>query len=275
MSNSEKIIKLKALLLEEDRASLAQIEQELAELKSLVNKKKKLAKKVAPILEERLEQFEKDIPQKMGPAITAALKVQISESQNEVVDLLYPIIGKLISKFIRIEIQRLSEKIDAQLSNMFSFKGIFKRFKNKLSGTSESEMILRDTALPVLEEMFIVEKGSGILLDSYSRNQTIDQDMIAGMMTAIKAFVEDAFDKGAQELEVIEYESYKIRIFNFQTYYIAMVISGIVNAEFLLYLQNSILQFSDKYKGYQTKNEDSESPEVELLLKDFFDEQIS
>lgn len=275
MSNSEKIIKLKALLLEEDRASLSQIESELNELKSLISEKKRLSEKVEPIFEARLEKFEKDIPKKMGPAITAALRVQIRESQNEVVDLLYPIIGKLISKFIRIEIQRLSEKIDAQLSKLFSFKGLIRRWKNKFNGTSEAEMILRDTALPQLEEMFIVEKGSGLLIDSYSRNETIDQDMIAGMLTAIKAFVEDAFSEGAQELEVIEYESYKIRVFNFQTYYIALVISGIVNAEFLLYLQNSVLSFSEKYKGYKPKNNAKKGENIELLLKEFFDEQIS
>lgn len=275
MSNSEKIIKLKALLLDEDRASLSEIERELTSLRELINEKEQLAEKVDPILEERLELFEKDIPKKMGPAITAALKVQIRESQNEVVDLLYPIIGKLISKFIRIEIQKLSEKIDDQLSKMFSFKGFIKRIKNKLNGTVESEVMLKDTALPELEEMFLVEKGSGILVDSYSRNQTIDQDMIAGMLTAIKAFVEDAFDKGAQELEVIQYESYKIHIFNFQTYYIAMVISGIVNAEFLLYLQNSVLNFSEKYKGYNPKQGKRKKEEITFLLKEFFNEQIS
>ena len=275
MSNTEKIIKLKALLLEEDRASFSQIEQELKSLKTLIHEKERLNEKVGPILEDRLELFEKDIPKKMGPAITAALKVQIRESQNEVVDLLYPIIGKLISKFIKIEIQKLSEKIDNQLSNMFSFKGILQRIKNKFTGTTESEMILRDTAMPQLEELFIVEKGSGILVDSYSKNQTIDQDMIAGMLTAIKAFVEDAFSNGAQELEVIEYESYKIRVFNFQTYYIAMVISGIVNAEFLLYLQNSVFNFSEKYKGYQPGHKPEQKEELTLLLKEFFDEQVS
>lgn len=272
MNSQEKLRRLQDLLLQEDRSLHEKVEQNLDELKELIHQRERLAKKVSPILEDRLEQFEKDIPRKMGPAITKALQAQIKESQNEVVDLLYPIIGKLISKFIRIEIQRLSEKIDQQLSNIFSFKGILRRLKNKINGTSESELILRDTALPLLEELFIIEKGSGILLDSYSRNQTIDQDMIAGMLTAIKAFVEDAFDKGAQELEVIQYESYKIHIFNFQTYYIAMVISGIVNAEFQSYLQNTVLSFSEKFKGYNPETKTYNKEDAQRLLKEFFDE---
>lgn len=272
MNKQDKLHKLRELLLEEDRVLHDKVDSNLKELAALINEREQLEGKVNPILEDRLSKFEKDIPRKMGPAITAALQKQIADSQNEVVDLLYPIIGKLISKFIRIEIQKVSERIDEQLSNAFSLDGWIRRVKAWFNGTSETDLMLRDITPPLLEEMFIIEKGSGLLLGSYSKNKTVDQDMIAGMLTAIKSFVEDAFNKGAQELEVVEYESYKIHLFNFQSYYIAMVISGVINADFLLSLQDTVLEFTERYKSYHSRHEQQNNSDITPLLKELFDE---
>jgi len=54
--------------------------------------------------------------------------------------------------------------------------------------------------------------------------------MLAGMLTAIKSFVEDAFMSEEQNLETINYELYTLHIQNFYNYYITAVISGPYNA---------------------------------------------
>ena len=64
------------------------------------------------------------------------------------------------------------------------------------------------------------------------QEDNIDKDMIAGMLTAIKSFVEDAFAKEEQSLELIQYEFYNIYIQNLASYYIATVISGSFNSDF-------------------------------------------
>jgi hypothetical protein len=70
--------------------------------------------------------------------------------------------------------------------------------------------------------------------------------MVAGMLTAIKAFVKDAFTAETQELETIAYETYKIIIKNFKSYYIAAVISGVVTTSSKKELDHAILDFSEK-----------------------------
>tara|TARA_B100000965_G_scaffold389281_1_gene394769 strand:+ start:769 stop:1596 length:828 start_codon:yes stop_codon:yes gene_type:complete len=275
MNDQERLDQLKEILLSEDRKIQEKIDSNIKELNQLFSERERLEEKVGPLIDDHIKSFEKDIPRKLGPSITAALQKQINDSQNEVVDLLYPIIGKLISKFIRIEIQHLAEKIDDQLSNAFSIDGWIKRIKAWFGGVSETEVILRDVAPPKLEEIFLIESGSGILINSYSNNQTIDRDMIAGMMTAIKSFVEDAFKGGQQDLEVIQYESYKIQLYSFKSYYLAIVISGVINAEFLFNLQNTVLEFADSYKSYsktKKKQEGVISEDLTPLLKEFFSE---
>lgn len=264
-----KLEQLKSILLSEEVENREKLAEELRTIASILEEKEKLQEKVNPIIQERIQEFENEIPEKMGPSITAALKKQISESQNDVIDLLYPIIGKLINKFIKIEIQKLSEKIDSQLSNAFSLDGWKKRLKGWFTGTKESDIVLRSVAAPELEEMFMIEKQSGILIGQYSRNQTVDADMIAGMLTAIKSFVEDAFKQGNDELETIEYENYKITLFNFQTFYVALVISGIVNAEFHEKSHQVVMDFVEKYMKNASAKDNDFSQQLTKYLNEY------
>ena len=243
MGESARFIKLKELLLEQDREAHKETLEKIEELTFLINTRKKLELKVDPIVDAKIKSFQESIPSTLGPTITAALKTQIAEAQDDIVEVLAPIIGKMIKKFVALEMQILSEKIDSQFKKAFSFT----RFKSWFGGVKESDVMLRELSAPNLEEIFIIEKESGILKGNYSRSETVDKDMISGMLTAIKLFVEDAFSKGAEELEMIEYESYKIHIFNYNSFFIAVVVSGVVTAEFKSKLQDLVLSFLEKY----------------------------
>lgn len=271
MSDSDKLLRLKKLLLDEDRQAHEDVVEKVEEIKRLLNTREELEVKVDPIVDSKIQAFQESIPEKLGPTITAALKKEIGEAQDEVVDILYPIIGKMIKKYVLLEFQLLSEKIDKQLKKAFSFKGWVRRMKNLFTGTKESDLMYRDLVAPQLEEMFVIEKNSGILKGSYSKNKTIDKDMIAGMLTAIKSFVEDAFSKKSEELEMIEYESYKIYLYNFNSFYISMVISGVVDAAFKAKLQDSVMDFSHKYMSSKRKPKQKEDF-ISKKLKEYFDE---
>jgi len=62
---------------------------------------------------------------------------------------------------------------------------------------------------PEVHEVYLVQRESGLLLGSYAKEKNTDQDVIAGMLTAIKSFAEDAFNRGKEDLEMIQYENYK------------------------------------------------------------------
>lgn len=76
----------------------------------------------------------------------------------------------------------------------------------------------------------------------------MDPDMIAGMLTGIKGFVEHAFQQDAQDLETVEYEKYKIVINTFQNFYIASVVSGTISQAFEDRLNEEVLDFLKSVK---------------------------
>ncbi len=267
MEQKDKLKLLKDILLTEDRVFAQSITKKIETLNSVINTQQKLSKRVDPIVDEKLNEFVKEIPKTLGPTITKTLKEEIKNSQDAVVEALYPIMGKMIKKYIQNEMKMLAEKINSQVQSSFSVKTWKRKFKAMFTGASEEEIILSDLVKPDIEQIFIIEKDSGLLSGSYSKKETIDKDMISGMLTAIKSFVEDAFSAGNQDLESIEYELYNIHIQNFHFYYIAAVISGAYNQAYKNKLENKLLDFSE----HITKNHVEEadlSKELENYFKD-------
>lgn len=212
---------LKELLLEDDR-------KDLKELKEEVHVKEKLSVKVSPLVDEKIEDLRRNFPEYFGETITETIKSQIRDSQDEVVEALYPIIGKLVKKFIIREIEKLSEKVNQTVEESLSVSGLMKRFFG--GKKTDGDALLQETFEPVIEEVFIIKKDSGLLIGNYFKGSIADKDMVSGMFTAIKAFAEDAFAKEAQDLEDIRFETFQISIKNFKTLYIAIVTSGVLNS---------------------------------------------
>jgi hypothetical protein len=247
MTDKNKLSLLKELLLEEDRDFANNILQKLELLESTVYFEDHLSEKVNPIIDKKIKIFEQSIPKNLGPAITEALADQIKNSKDQVVEALFPIIGKMIKKYIQQEMTILSESINNQVQNTFSAKRFKRKIKSIFTGISENDIILSEQRKPKLEQVFVIEKGSGLLLASTSGSNNVDEDMIAGMLTAIQSFVEDAFAKKDQTLELIQYDMYNLHIQNFSSYYIAVVVSGVFDSIFKGALESKLFDFAEKH----------------------------
>ncbi len=275
MVERDKIELLKDILFTDDREFAEKIARRIETIEHTVNEQEKLSEKVKPIILKQLDEFVTEIPTTLGPTITATLKEEIQKNRDGIVDALYPILGKMIKKYISQEIKLLSEKINKQLSA----KRWTTKFKSWFTGVKEEDIILSETSSASIEQVLLIERGSGILAASYSKTETIDKDMISGMLTAIKGFVEDAFGQKNQNLELIEYELYNIHLQSFVSYYVAVVISGDYNTKAKDKVQDLIFDFYDDFMGknldkiFKSSDEkskkmiDRESLEKELVLK--------
>jgi hypothetical protein len=244
MDEKDRIEVIKDILFTDDREYIEKISSRLEKLEKMVNEKKSLSTKVDPIIQDQIQEFTKSIPETLGPTITKTLKEEIKNSRDDVVDALYPILGKMIKKYVAQEVKLLSEKID----NQFNFVTRWKiKIKSIFSSKKEKELLMQQLASAKIEQVLLIEKDSGILKASYSKAKKVDEEMVSGMLTAIKAFVEDAFDQKNQSLELIEYELYQILIQSFVTHYIAVVVSGPFGVKSKNKLQDIIFDFYNRY----------------------------
>ncbi|MGJ8683295.1 MAG: cell envelope biogenesis protein OmpA [Nonlabens sp.] len=246
MTEDEKLALLKTILLTDEREYAESISVKINILEETLREKQKLSDKISPIIREELEEFSANIPRTLGPTITATLKKQIAESKDEVVEALYPILGKMIKKYISQELKVLTETVNKKAKDTLSVAGLKRKLKSIFTGVSEKEMILSELANAKIEQVFVIEKGSGILLGKFQIKETVDEDMISGMLTAIKAFVEDAFKETGHDLQSIEYDLYEIHLHSFHKYYIATAVSGTFTETLENELENFNLEVSEE-----------------------------
>lgn len=268
MNQDEKLSILKDILLTDEREYAKKVEEKLKIVEDVINRQNHLSERVNPIIEQRLNAFIDEIPKTLGSSITEALKTEIKNSQDAVVEALFPIIGKMIKKYVQQEMRILSEQINSKMSNTFSFLSLKRKLKSKKTGVSEGDLMLQELAQPIIEQIMVIEKGSGIIISKYSKTKSIDEDMVSGMLTAIKSFAEDAFEKNNQELQYIEYDSFHIHLQNFSSYYIAVVISGAYNIIFKDKLEDKLLDFA---QNHINKEDIDDRDSFTKKLKKYFD----
>jgi len=240
---------LRQVLLSEDREALSAI-REVLEDEAL------LSEKVSPIIRQHLAFIKENFQEEYGTIIEEIVSKKLSESQDEIVNMIFPKLNTIIKKFITAQFQILKEGIDTQIKtvqNRFSPKQLFNRF----FGPSDSEIVLSQLDSPEVHEVYLVQRESGLLLGSYAKEKNTDQDVIAGMLTAIKSFAEDAFNRGKEDLEMIQYENYKIFLHNLPSYYFAVAMTGSISTSEKENLSNKLITFAKENVPFDTTNVNS------------------
>ncbi len=232
---------LKDILLREDR-------DELARLREVLDRREKLSPRVSPIIEEHLDILKKHFPEEYRAAVEKIFDQRLKASKGEILSMIYPSLGRMVSKYVSHQFQMLKDNIDKEIDRRLN-QGIIariRRFFSRSPKVKESEWVLSKVDGPQIEEIYVIQRDSGLLIGSASRQEKVDMDVIAGMLTAIKAFAEDAFMRGSQDLEFIQYETYKIFMQGFPKYYIAVALTGSVSTEEREKLSEKLSRFAEE-----------------------------
>lgn len=255
---------LQEILLKEDRT-------ELEELRSIINDPEKLSNKVTPIIEARIDFLKKNFPKEFRKVVDDIVDKRIKSSQNELMDALYPVMGQMIKKYINHQFQALKDSIEDSVKQALDTKTIWWKIKANVFGIKQQEVILQHLDRPKVEEVCLIQRDSGLLMGAASLNPAVDKDVIAGMLTAIKAFVEDAFQRENEELEMIQYGTYKILLYNFHTYYVSVAMSGSVSSEEKEKINDELQRFAvSELNNYKQSDLDEKYDFISQKLHEYF-----
>ena len=213
----------------DDRARDLEPEVEILRRKSQSDAEGLIAR-VTPVLGDMIGRSIHDsrdeMAEALGPVMGEAIRVQVRESRKDMIDALYPIIGETVQRAVREFGMELQRSVDARLRS----SGLFRSIWARLRGVSPSELALRDSLPFAIQEIFLIQRGSGLLLahSHHGAEDAMDSDLISGMLTAIRDFVHDSFGHtDGKELDEIQYGDKRIIIESGQLVYLAVVISGI------------------------------------------------
>lgn len=217
----------------------------------IINSPDAIAKAIAPeigaAIKEQIRIDREAISSALAPEMGAAIKQQIELERDAMVDALYPVIGGTISKYLAEAIRSINEKVE----NTFSIEGVRRKIRAKTQGVSEAELILRESIPFTIQAIFLIHKNSGLVIaevqepleqeltreltqesgqdiGEHQGTGSLDSDMVAGMLTAIRSFVNDCIVRTGDisELNEIDYGDSKIILEVAGYCYLAVVIKG-------------------------------------------------
>jgi len=141
--------------------------------------------------------------------VTPAISRGISESKETMIDALYPIMGGMISKYVTQAIKEMMETINKKIESGLSFERYKRKVKAKLTGVSETELLMEESSDATILSLFVIQKESSLLIaEAHLEDQEIDDaHMVASMASAIKDFINDWVqnDEAGSEVQILSY----------------------------------------------------------------------
>jgi outer membrane protein OmpA-like peptidoglycan-associated protein len=168
------------------------------------------------------------------------IKEQIRLERDAMVDALYPVIGNTISKYMTEAIKSINDKV----ANALSVEGVERKIRAKVQGVSEAELILKESIPCVVQAVFLIHKASGLVIAEAQEegDYRLESEMVAGMLTAIRSFVNDCIVKPGEisELTEIEYGNSKIILEVGGYCYLAVIVKGNPSKAFIKKMQKIV-----------------------------------
>ena len=227
---------LRSILLEDDR-------KEVDQIKRVLNDKEAFYAYLEPHLDRKLSEFRKDFPIEYQRLVWQMIDEKIEGSQEKIVETIYPVMGQVIRKYVEHQFQAFRESIEERIREAGRKLSFWERFTRKNTDISDAHRLIGELNRLRIVEIYLVERHSGLVIAHAAEEQNLDADAIAGMLTAIKSFVEDAFKRDNEQLDYIQYANYKIVVENYRSYYIAAMVEGNVTMLDRMKLLEQLNQF--------------------------------
>jgi outer membrane protein OmpA-like peptidoglycan-associated protein len=197
---------------------------------------------ISPAIAQQVELNRAEISDAIAPTMGQAIKKQIAIEQDAMVDALYPIIGNTVGKYMGETIDAINEKLEQTLS----VEGITRKIRAKIQGVSEAELIIRESMPFQVQAIFLIHKASGLLIAEVQQDSLrLESEMLAGMLTAIRGFVNDCISQSGDlplELDGIDYGTSKIMLEVAGYCYLAVVVKGEPPTAFIKMMQTTLGQ---------------------------------
>lgn len=178
--------------------------EELLALKALLNDSASRSRFIADTLPAAVQLSSMDndrLTQALLQNVEDALQTSVRKNPRPLVEALFPVIGPAIRKSIAETLAELLQTINQMVEHSLSARSLKWRFDAWRSGTSYAEMLLKNTLIYQVEQVFLIDRKTGLLLNHLTSETAIskDPDMVSAMLTAIQDFISDSFQVNEQE----------------------------------------------------------------------------
>ncbi|WP_454619674.1 OmpA family protein [Bradyrhizobium cenepequi] len=194
VGQNREIEQLKTLLFQPEASRLQALETNVARLEQYVGTADRLEVATADVLVTALERAEvrrpRELANAVAPLVISAIRSEIRNSRDLMVDALYPITGRLVSAAVANAFKELVAFLEQRISALTSTELWVGRIKSLVTGRPISEFVLADSNPPRVKRLLLLERGNGRLIAAWKRDETLDErtDLLSAMVAAILEF---------------------------------------------------------------------------------------
>lgn len=145
-----------------------------------------------------------ELPLALQEPIESAIRTTIHRDIRVFADLLYPVMGPAVRRSVGESLRAFVESINQAIEQSLSAQGLRWRWEAMRSGVPFAEVVLKHTLIYRVEQVFLIQRRSGLLIYhlSHPEIQPLDSEAVSAMLTAIGDFVHDAFTSAEEESEL-------------------------------------------------------------------------
>lgn len=173
------------------------------------------------------------LAESMNEPMEDCIRSLIRKNPDQFADALFPVMGPAIRKSINETLKAFLQSMNQIIEQSLSPESLRWRLEAKRCGVPFSEIVLKQTLVYRIDEIFLIQTGSGLVLDyvSHPNVKPRDSDAISAMLTAIKDFSQDSFSgEPGETLNTVEFGERTLWIFEGPKVLLACVILGVAPA---------------------------------------------
>ena len=238
-STTDELSELRGLLLAPELT-------QLTDLKERLDNPARYAEDVSRILPEAFairSRRDNKLNSALMPTVEEAISISVKKNPQRLVDAIFPVMGPAIRKAIANAFSEMVQSLNQTLEYSVSFKGLKWRLEALQTGKSFAEVVLSHTLLYRVEQVFLIHRETGLLLQHVEAGAAAvqDVDLVSGMLTAIQDFVHDSFGAdGSDALDSMQVGELTVWIERGSQAVLAAVIRGTAPNEFRRLMQDAL-----------------------------------
>lgn len=219
---------LRQIIQGEDSELLAAIAKRATDLELRAQDIAEVLSEAIIISQSKSARFERAIEQ----PVTESVRRSIERDTHYFAGLIFPVIGPAIRKYIKEALLSLVQNVNVAVESSLSPKSLLWRAQALFSGQSYYDVMLKHSLIYRVEQVFLIENESGLLMQHVARDdiKVKDSDAVSAMFSAVQSFVQDSFADGSgqqQQLDSLEVGNSTIWLTRQGNAVLACVIRGV------------------------------------------------
>ena len=195
------------------------------------------------ITEQMKDEEKAGLTESLQEPVELCLRESINADTRSFANILFPVMGPAIRKSINESLKNVVQSINKTAELSFSRKGLAWRVEAWRSGRSFSDIVLQNSLVYRVEQVFLIHRESGLLIQHvYQKGVEIgDSDAVSAMFTAIQDFIRDSFSSSkTEELNSVEIGDYTVWLERGPYAVLACVIRGVAPYHFREIMRSSL-----------------------------------